>query len=99
MTPDFALCSVVVDEMTLNEEVPYNKERYEVEGLEDFGEGVKTKFEASHATVFILRGLLDHWNQLAGYFLSIEPVDSERMHSHLLECIDKAEAAGLKVKA
>ena len=48
--------------------------------------------------MFILRGLLDHRKQLVGYFLSNGPIDSERLHSLLLECVDKAEAAGLKVK-
>ena len=39
MTPDSALCSVVVDEITLEEQVTYNKERDQVEGVEDFGRG------------------------------------------------------------
>ena len=91
MTPNSVLCSVVVDEMTLKEQVTYNKERDQVEGVDDFEKGVRTHF-------FILWGLLDHWKQPAGYFLSSWPTDSERLHSLLLERIDKAEAAGLKVK-
>ena len=39
MTPNSALCSVVVDEITLEEQVTYNKERDQVEGVEDFGKG------------------------------------------------------------
>ena len=43
-------------------------------------------------------GLLSNWKQAVGYFLSSVPIDSKLLHSFLLECIDTAEEAGLKVK-
>ncbi|KAK7497615.1 hypothetical protein BaRGS_00011255 [Batillaria attramentaria] len=91
------LCSVVVDEMTIKEHVSYNEEKDQVEGLEDFGDE-RTQHVANHATVFILRGLIHNWKQPVGYFLTSGPIDSHKLHSLLLKCIDKAEEAGLKVK-
>ena len=43
-------------------------------------------------------GLLSNWKQAVGYFLSSGPIDSKLLHTLLLECIDTAEEAGLKVK-
>ena len=53
MPQNSELCSVVFDEMVIKEAVEYNRERDEVEGLEDFGlSGGRTKLVANHATVF-----------------------------------------------
>ena len=98
MTPKSTLCFVVVEAMTLKERVTYNKERDEVEGVENLERRQRTKFVASYATVFILQGFEDHRKQPVGYFLSSGPIDSERLQSLLLECIDKTEAADLNVK-
>ncbi|KAK7465210.1 hypothetical protein BaRGS_00037614, partial [Batillaria attramentaria] len=97
-SPHAGLCAVVMDEMTIKEQVSYNRERDEIEGLEDFGGGGRTEHVANHATVFLVRGLISHWKQPIGYFLSSGPIDSKRLHSLLLECIDKVQAAGMEVK-
>ena len=93
-----SLCAIVFDEMSIKESVNYNKERDEVEGLEDFGSGGKSQYIANHATVFLVRGLIAKWKQPLGYFLSSGPIESNMLHSLMLECIDKAEQIGLKVK-
>lgn len=98
MAESSSLCAIVLDEMSIKENVSYNKERDEVEGFEDFGTGGRTKYIANHATVFMVRGLVDKWKQAVGYFLTSGTMDSDMMHTLLLECIDKAEEAGLTVK-
>lgn len=70
------ICALIFDEIQLKEEVVYNKERDEVEGLEDFGKGQKTVNVANHATVFVVRGLVTKWKQPIGYFLSCGPIKS-----------------------
>ena len=69
--------------MTLKEQVTNDREGNQAEGMEDFGKGARTTFVGSHATVFILWGLLDHWNQCVGYSLSrcgLTTRDSKGMH-------------------
>lgn len=99
MPQNSELCSVVFDEMVIKEAVEYNRERDEVEGLEDFGlSGGRTKLVANHATVFLVRGLMANWKQPLGYFLSSGPMDGKLLHSLLLDCIDRVEEVGLRVK-
>ena len=93
------MCAVVFDEITIKECVSYNKERDEIEGLEDFGLNGKTKYVANHAIVFMVRGLKANWKQPVGYFLSSGPVEGQMLHSLLQECIEKVEEVGLNVKA
>ena len=52
------LCALIFDEMSIKEQVCHDKERDEVEGLEDFGRQGRTNHVANHATAFVVRGLL-----------------------------------------
>ncbi|ELU15399.1 hypothetical protein CAPTEDRAFT_203340 [Capitella teleta] len=57
MPVESKLCSIVFDEVALKCGVTYDAVRDEVEGFEDFGCLGGTKHVASHATVFMVRGL------------------------------------------
>ena len=92
------LCALTFDEMAIKERVIYGVERDEVEGLKDFGVYGKRQFVANHATVFVLRGLVGSWKQTVGYFFSSGPINSNMLFKLLLDCLDKAEDCGLKVK-
>ena len=98
MPANSELCCVIVDEMALKEAVEYNQEKDYVEGLEDFGVNGRTKYVANHATVFMARGLIFPWKQTVGYALSSGPIKYSDLHSLLLECIEKLEESGLRVK-
>lgn len=92
------LCCVSFDEMSIKEHVSYDQERDRVEGLEDFEQHGKSEYVDNHATVFMVRGLQINWKQPVGYFRSSGPIDSELLHTLLLECMEKVEEAGLNVK-
>ena len=98
MPPHSELCSITFDEMALKEAVEYNKEKDEVEGLEDFGSNGRTKYVVNHATVFMARGLISPWKQAVGYALSSGPIKYSDLHSLLLECIESLQNSGLNVK-
>ena len=83
------ICALLFDEMAIKEQVQYNIERDEVEGFEDFGSQENTNLVANHAAVFMLRGLLTGWKQPIGYFLSSGPIGSDRLHSLLMQGLDK----------
>ena len=93
-----ALCALIFDELSIKEMVSYDKERDRVEGLEDFGDHGRSAHAANHATVFMVRGLLTNWKQPVGYFLSSGTIKGELLHDLILDCISKAEEAGLVVK-
>jgi glycosyltransferase involved in cell wall biosynthesis len=92
------LCALVFDEVSIKESVTYNVERDLVEGLEDFGNFGRTKYVANHATVFMVRGLIQRWKQPMGYFLSSGTISSSMLQSLLLEALDKVKEIGLEVK-
>ena len=94
------LCSVVLDEMILKEEVVYCQERDDVEGLEDMGQaGGKTHYAANHVLVVMARGLVGKWKQPIGYFLTSGPMKGERLLKVMNTCFDKLEAAGFIIKS
>ena len=98
MPPKSRLVSVVLDEMSIKEAVVYNRERDEVEGLEDFGTCGRSQYVANHALAFMVKGIVSDWKQPVGYFLSSGPTKTNMLHTLLLECIDKLTEIGLDVK-
>ena len=98
MSPDSAACALVFDEMSLKEGLEYNKEEDNIEGLEDFGHQ-RTHFAANHATVFMVRGLLQPWKQAVGYVLSTGTINGNLLKSLVSKCLEKLTEIGLKIKA
>ena len=92
------LCSLVIDEMTIQPNLSYNKETDSLEGYEDFGSLGKTVKVADHVLVFLLRGLKDNWKQPIGYFLSDGPMTADIMKPLVLECIAKCSKKELMIK-
>ena len=97
MPPGAKACAVVFDEMTMKEELSYNIEEHNVEGLEDFG-NQRSSYAANHATVFMASELLEPWKQAVGYFLSSGPVSGRLLKSLISQCVDKLTEIGLDVK-
>ena len=59
----------MLDEMTLRSAFSYDKRNDCVEGIEDFGPVLgKSKYAATHALVFMVRGLKDKWKHPLGFF-------------------------------
>ena len=91
-------CAVVFDEMSMKEGLSYNKEEDNIEGVEDFG-NQRTAYAANHATVFMVRGLLEPWKQAVGYFLSSGAISGALLKPLLSKCLDKVHEIGLDVRA
>jgi len=68
-------------------------------GLEDYGDGEKTNFLATSATVFMARGICGNWKQPLAYFLVNEACSSDKVKEKLFQIIDKVEQIGLSVLA
>ena len=98
MAPSSKLCAIVFDEMAVKESLSYDVRQDCVEGLENFGCLGKTKYIANHASMFMVRRLVEKWKQPVGYFLSSGPMSPDTIKTLLFECIDKLQSAGLIVK-
>ena len=91
-------CAITFDEMSLKSALQYNAQRDTIEGFENFGDCGKSKYMATHALVFMVRGLSAKWKQPVGYFLSSGPVTGAMLQTLTRSCIDKLTKIGLNVK-
>jgi hypothetical protein len=85
--------------MAIKEHLTYDVSKDCVQGVEDLGFMGKTQNIANHASVFMVRGLVDKWKQPVGSFLTSGTMSSIVLKSMLLTCIDKVQETGLIVKA
>ena len=68
--------SLVFDKMSIKQALLYNEKCNTIQGFEDFGFIVQTKYIANHVIAFVVRGLASKWKQPLGYFLSLGPIKS-----------------------
>ena len=92
-------CAVTFDEISLKSALAYNSQRDVIEGFENFGELGQTKYMATHALVFMARGLSSKWKQPVGYFISSGPITGKILQSLTRSCVTKLTNIGLSVKA
>ena len=85
--------------MSLKTYLKYQSNSDQLVGLEDYGYLGKTKNEANHALVIMLRGIQVKWKQPVGYFLARaatkDPVlktllEDEIWRANVIECMVKA---------
>ena len=69
MNKNEKMCSLMLDEMSIKKGLKYDPSTDTVEGYEDFGTKGSSKI-ASHALVFMLRGITSNWKQPISYYLS-----------------------------
>ena len=63
------MCSLLFDEMSIKKALRYDPSSDTVEGYENFGTAGSNKI-ASHALVFMARGMTSNWKQPFSYYLS-----------------------------
>ena len=68
-----------------------------IEGFENFGDMGRSKYMATHALSFMVRGLSSKWKQPVGYFLSSGPVTGNMLQSLTRQCIGKLTKIYLSV--
>jgi len=86
-------CSLVFDEMSLKSALTYSKSSDRVIGHTNNGQ------LATHALVFMVRGLSSKWKQALGYFLTHNTVAAEQLAELLVSCIELLYSVGLCVRA
>ena len=92
--PQNKLVIIAIDEMKIREGLTYDKGRDVIEGY--CGENNRL---ASHALVFMVRGIVDKWKQSVGYFLSSGPMSGTEIKKILLDCIARLDMIGLTAMA
>ena len=84
------LCSVVFDEMQLQERLTYNKNKDCIEGLEANGSGQIV----DHASVFMLRSMTSKYKQPIGYALSNSTLSPENLKQKIVEAVRSIRKSG-----
>ena len=98
MQPEEKLCSISVDEMSIKSDLSYNPQIDEIEGYEDFGSYGKTSKIATHALVFMVRGIMARWKQPVAYILSNGPCKADLIINLLRDIITQIVSVGLVPK-
>ena len=85
-------CALVFDEMSLKCELSYNKVTDHIIGYTDKGQ------LATHALVFMLRGLHTKWKQAIAYYLTHTTVSAKDLAELITVCIQKLDGVGLHIR-
>ena len=89
MPNDQRQCVLVFDEMTIKSGLNYDKKHDCIEGIEGFAQFGRGRSLASHALVFMVRGLKSRWKQAFGYFVSSGNVTLDKLKLLAHESIDR----------
>lgn len=87
-------CVLMIDEMAIRQGVYLNKHNGNIEGMEDFGHLGRTNREATHALVFMLKGLNQRWKQPYCYYLTRD-LKAEKLVPLILHVIKSVQDVGL----
>jgi len=85
-------CSLVFDEISLKSTITYSKIDDRLIGYTESGK------VATHALVFMVRGLSTKWKQTLGYFLTHHTVEAGQLSELILSCIQQLDAIGVHVR-
>lgn len=87
-------CILCFDEMSIKSGLRYDAAHDSIEGVEDYCHLGRSKTLASHALVFMVRGLGVKWKQAVGYFLSSGAAPSSTISSLIEDCIGRLKKSG-----
>lgn len=91
--------SIVVDEMSLKQELVYNASGDFFEGVKDFGTELSSEKKggkislANQVLVVMIKGIKSNYKQVIGYFLSEGPVPGPKVKDIILMAITKLQLA------
>lgn len=92
------VCCLMVDEISLKQNLQYDQYSDVIVGFEDLGGQYKRSREyAGNALVFMLRGIASNWNQPVGYVFTRKACKADVVKALLMECLEKCDEAGCKV--
>ena len=86
--------SVVIDEMSLKENVTYNARTDEFDGFINHGQETDSLTHANQALVVLVRGLKLNFKQVVGYYLSKDAMGGDRLKDIIINVVKKIMATG-----
>jgi hypothetical protein len=92
-------CCLLFDEMSIRENVRFNKKFDCNEGFEDLGSQCRTCNIANHALLFMVRGLHWKWKQPVAFYLSCGCTKAKILVQFLNEVLGVRHSVGLHVVA
>ncbi|XP_072155525.1 uncharacterized protein [Bemisia tabaci] len=97
MNPLDRYCTLMFDEISLRQQLWYNRGQDRIEGFQDHkGQGVSSKL-ADHGLVFMIQGLRRHYKQPVAYYLSHSATTAERLVIFIKNVIRACRDAGLHI--
>ena len=85
--------------MSINDSLKYSRQKDVVFGFADFGQEERTKDIATHALVFMVRGVGRKWKQIIGFFLYKTSIPWDRLKQLLYKGLEFCHEARLTVVA
>lgn len=90
-------CILLLDEMTVKNNLQYNEKIDVIFGYEDFGDFGRNISTAKHALVFMLCGINKHWKQVVAHFYGT--AKKELLKTIILNILESLIAMGIDVVA
>ena len=91
------ICTLCIDEIWLKSHFFYNVPDDEIIGLEDFGNGVRSKKIATSVLAFLTRSNSESWKQTIGHALVNGFCPTDYLDGLTREAIEKLDTVGLRV--
>uniref|UniRef100_T1IVR1 Uncharacterized protein n=1 Tax=Strigamia maritima TaxID=126957 RepID=T1IVR1_STRMM len=88
MSADEKICTLSFDEMSMKLNLNYNIKNDLVQGFEDYGiESTEENSLATHALVFMVRGIKSSWKQAIAYMFTCQGASSEKLATLILNAL------------
>lgn len=98
MTIEERECCLIFDEMTIKKALEYNSKLDLVEGFEDLGPLGRNDKIATHAMVFMLRGINQSWKCPVGFILSNNALKANSLTLMIDLCLEQITKTSLNIK-
>ena len=91
------ICTLCIDEISLKSHLYYSVPDDKIIGLEDFGNGVRSKKNATSALVLLIRSISGNWKQPIGHALVNGSCPTDLLDGLIRGAIEKLDGIGLRV--
>lgn len=89
---------LLFDEMSVKENLTYNKYKDLIEGFVDYGDGERENKHAKSICVFMVRSICGKFKQILDYLACPGTIPSDILNKHVRKCIDVCEKMNLIVR-
>lgn len=92
-------CSLLFDEVSLDNGLYYEANKQKIIGYEDLGKLGRTSKPANHALVLMIRGLRKSWKQVIAYYFTAYTISCQSLKAIIKNAISELQEIGITVKA